>query len=100
MKGGDKRFLEIVKDEFADLELDVEITIKGKQKNLAEVTSKLNSVFRSLLTPGVIQAVQQNKGLSDLLNQIFENSGFSPVNFGSFIEDRKSTRLNSSHSQI
>ena len=84
MKGGDKRFLEIVKGEFSTLSMDVEISIAGKSKNLAEVTSKLNSVFRTLLTPGVIQAVQQNKGLSDLLNQIFENSGFSPVNFGSF----------------
>jgi hypothetical protein len=63
--------------------MDVEVSIKGKQKNLAEVTSKLNSVFRTLLTPGVIQAVQQSEGLSDLLNQIFESVGFSPVNFGS-----------------
>src|SRR3990167_222970 len=46
MKGGEKRFLEIVKDEFVNLELDIEIEIKGKQKNLAEVTSKLNGVFR------------------------------------------------------
>ena len=82
MKGGEKRFLEIIKDEFAGLPTDVEISIKGKQKNLAEVTSKLNSVFRTLLTPGVIQAVQQSEGLSDLLNQIFESVGFSPVNFG------------------
>ncbi len=82
MKGGNKRFLEIIKDEFAGLPTDVEISIKGKQKNLAEVTSKLNSVFRTLLTPGVIQAVQQSEGLSDLLNQIFESVGFSPVNFG------------------
>ena len=82
MKGGEKRFLEIIKDEFAGLPTDVEISIKGKQKNLAEVTSKLNSVFRTLLTPGVIQQVQQSEGLSDLLNQVFESVGFSPVNFG------------------
>lgn len=84
MKGGEKRFLEAFKDEFSNLPTDVEINIKGKQANLAEVTSKLNSVFRTLFTPGAIQAVQQNKGLSDLLNQILETSGFSPVNFGSF----------------
>ena len=82
MKGGEKRFLEIIKDEFAGLPTDVEISIKGKQRNLAEVTSKLNSVFRTLLTPGVIQQVQQSEGLSDLLNQVFESVGFSPVNFG------------------
>ena len=82
MKGGSKRFLEIIKGEFAGLPTDVEISIKGKQRNLAEVTSKLNSVFRTLLTPGVVQQVQQSEGLSDLLNQVFESVGFSPVNFG------------------
>ena len=82
MKKGTKQFIDILKDEFATLPMDVEISIKGKQKNLAEVTSKLNSVFRTLLTPGVIQQVQQSEGLSDLLNQIFESVGFSPVNFG------------------
>ena len=86
MKGGEKRFLEIFKGEFEGLATDVEISIKGKQKNLAEVTSKLNSIFRALLTPGVIQQVQQNEGLQDLLNQTFESSGFSPVNFGSFTQ--------------
>lgn len=81
MKGGSKRFLEIIKDEYKDLPMDVEIVIKDKQKNLAEVVSKLNSVFRTLFTPGAIQAIQQNKGLSELLNNILETSGFSPVNF-------------------
>lgn len=81
MKGGSKRFLEAVKNELKDLPTDVEISIKNKQKNLAEVVSKLNSVFRTLFTPGAIQAIQQNKGLSELLNNILEASGFSPVNF-------------------
>ena len=84
MKGGDKRFLEIMKDEFSKLPMDIEISIKGKQKNMAETVSKLNAVFRTLFMPGAIQAVQQNKGLSDLLNNIFESSGMSPVNFGAF----------------
>lgn len=84
MKGGDKRFLEIIKDEFSNLPMDIEINIKGKQKNMAEITSKLNAIFRTLFSPGAIQMVQQNKGMSDLLNQIFESVGFSPVNFGSF----------------
>ena len=84
MKGGEKRFLEVAKDEFVGLPMDVEISIKGKQKNMAETVSKLNSVFRTLFVPGAIQAVQQNTGLSDLLNNILESSGMSPVNFGTF----------------
>jgi hypothetical protein len=84
MKGGSKRFLEAVKDELKDLPTDVEISISNKQKNMAEVVSKLNSVFRTLFTPGAIQAIQANKGLSDLLNNILESGGLSPVNFASF----------------
>lgn len=84
MKAGSKRFLEAVKDELKDLPTDVEISISNKQKNMAEVVSKLNSVFRTLFTPGAIQAIQANKGLSDLLNNILEAGGLSPVNFASF----------------
>lgn len=86
MKGGDKRFLEIMKDEFEGLAMDVEISIKGKSKNMAETVSKLNSVFRTLFVPGAIQMIQQNKGMSDLLNQVLEASNLSPVNFGSFTQ--------------
>lgn len=84
MKKGDKWFLEILKEDFKDLPMDVEVSIANKQKALGEMVSKLNAVFRTLFTPGAIQAVQQNQGLSDLLNNILETAGLSPVNFGSF----------------
>lgn len=45
------------------------------------MTSKLNSFFRAIFNPAVIQAIQSNEGLSDLVNQTLESSGFSPVNF-------------------
>ena len=83
MKGGEKRFIEILKDEFKDLALDVEINIAGKQKNLAENVSKLNSIFRAVFTPQGVQMLQQNTGLGELLNEILEKSGLSPVNFTS-----------------
>lgn len=83
MNGGSKRFLQILKGEFDDLPMDVEISIANKQKNLFEMVGKLNNVFRTLFTPGAIQAIQQNKGLAQLLNDILETSGLSPVNFGS-----------------
>jgi len=99
MKGGEKRFLEAFKDEFADLPMDVEISIKNKQKNLADVVNKLNSVFRTLFTPGAIQAVQQNKGLSELLNNILESGGMSPVNFSSFTQPMTEPTANPNISQ-
>jgi hypothetical protein len=82
MAGGNKRFMEIVKGDFESLPLDLEISIAGKQKNLAENVSKLNALFRILFTPGAIQAIRQDGELSSLLNQILEGSGFSPMKYG------------------
>lgn len=82
MKGGEKRFLEVIKDEFKN-DMDVEFDIKGKQKNLAEMVSKLNSIFRTLFTPGAIQALQQSPELAGILNEILEFSGMKQINFSS-----------------
>lgn len=82
LKEGDKRFIEIMKDEFEGLPMDVEVSILGKNKNLAEAVSKLNSLFRILFTPGALQAIQQNEELGGLLNQILEGSGMSPIKYG------------------
>lgn len=82
MKGGEKRFIEIIKGEFENLAMDVEINIKEKQGNMAEMVSKLNSVFRTLFTPGAIQVLQQSPEMAKLLNEILETSGLSPVKFG------------------
>lgn len=82
MAQGNKRFLEIVKGEFANLPMDVEISIANKQKNLAENVSKMNSLFRILFTPGAIQAIQSSEELSSLLNDILEGSGLSPLKYG------------------
>ena len=56
----------------------------GKKGNLAEMVSKLNSVFRTLFTPGAVQAIQQNPELGKLLNEILEMSGMSPISYGRF----------------
>lgn len=89
MKGGEKRFLEVLKDDFKDLALDVDITIANKQKNLAETVSKLNSIFRVVFSPGGVQMLQQ-PGVGELLNEILEQSGLSPVNFTQFTGPMKS----------
>lgn len=82
MEGGDKRFIEIIKGEFEDLEMDIQISVAGKQKNLFENVSKLNSIFRTVFTPAGIQALQANPVAQDLLNEILEKSGLSPIPFG------------------
>ena len=84
LRKGQKRFLEVIKGEFEDLAMDVEVNIVNKDKNMPEMVSKLNSLFRTLFTPGAIQAIQQDESLSGLLNDILESSGLSPLRFSSF----------------
>lgn len=84
MKEGKKRFLEMMKDEFKNIPLDVDFNIAGKQKNLYEVVNKLNGVFRSIFAnPAILQA----PGMGELFNQILEMSGLSPVNFSSLMPE-------------
>lgn len=79
--GGKRRFIKIMKGEFEKLPLKIRFSISGKQKNMAEMVSKLNAIFRTVFTPGGIQMIQQNEGLAELLNNILESAGLSPVNF-------------------
>ena len=81
MKGGEKRFIEVIKNEFKDLPMDVEIDIAGKQADLAEKVTKLNAIFRTVFTPAGIQVLQTEPGAGKILNQILEATGLSPVNF-------------------
>ena len=100
MKGGEKRFLEIIKDEFKNLDLDVEFNIAGKQKNMVEIVSKLNSVFRTLFTPGAIQALQASPELSGLLNQVLEAGGMKQINFGKALPQQQQMQAPAQELQV
>lgn len=84
MEMGENRFIEILQDEFSDLPMDIEVNIANKDKNMTETVAKLNSLFRTLFTPGAIDVVKQNEGLADLINEILESVNLSPVNFAKF----------------
>lgn len=87
IKGGKKRFLKIMKDEFAKLPLKLKFSVAGKQRNLQEVVSKLNNVFRAVFAnPQILQA----PGMDKLFNQILESSGMSPIDFSSFTSPQQS----------
>jgi len=80
MKGGKKRFIKVMKDEFKKLPVKIKFNIAGKQKNLAEYVSKLNAIFRQVFAnPAILQA----PGMAELFNNILESSGISPINFSS-----------------
>lgn len=78
MKGGKQRFLEIMKGEFEGIPLQVKFSIAGKQKNMAEMVSKLNSVFRTVFAN---PAILQMPGMGELFNDILEQAGLSPVDY-------------------
>lgn len=79
MKGGNKRFIEVLKDEFKDLPIDVFVNIAGKQKYLPQFVDKLTNIIRQIMANPV--AFQQSPGLVELFNQLIEYSGLNPVDF-------------------
>lgn len=78
MKGGNKRFLQIVEDEMADAPIVVKTNIAGKQKDLAGRTDKLVNIFRQIISNPQVLA---DPAMAKLFNQILESSGLSPVDF-------------------
>lgn len=75
-----RKFVEILKDEFKETELGILTNIAGKQKNLALLTDKLVNVLRQFIsTP----EIRQDPGMVKLLNTILESSGMSPMTFAS-----------------
>lgn len=79
LRGGNKKFIKILKDEMKDKKLSVMTNIAGKQKNLALLTDKLVNVLRQFIaTP----QIRQDPGMIKLLNVILESSGMSPMIFG------------------
>lgn len=79
-KGGSKRFIEILKDEIKDIPIDVEVSIKNKQKDLAEMNQKLSNIVRTFINDPRFQ----NEDMSKLLLELFENAGMSPITFSRF----------------
>lgn len=78
LSGGNRKFIEILKDDFKGKKLSVRTNIVGKQKNLALLTDKLVNVMRQYLSD---DRVRQDPGMAKILNTILESSGLSPIMF-------------------
>ena len=78
MKGGNKKFIEILKNEFKDAPISVKLNIAGKQKNLSAMVEKMVNVFKQIIaTPQVLD----DPRLAKIFNQILEASGLEPIDF-------------------
>jgi hypothetical protein len=75
-KQGNKKFIEILKDEMSGAKLSVSMNIAGKQRNLDLLTDKLVNYVRQLIaTP----QIAQDPGMMNHVNEILEYSGLSPI---------------------
>ena len=86
LKKGGKQFIEIMKDELKNLPMDVYVNIKGKQKDMNKAADSITNLIRELLrSPDAFRT----SGIGKLLNELLENSGFSPINFAEFTKPMK-----------
>lgn len=76
LKKGNRRFMEILKGDLDDVSDKVLVNIVGKQKNLAKDADKISNLILTLTKLGV-----PFQSLTKQLNELLEDSGFSPVNF-------------------
>lgn len=78
MKSGNRKFLEVLKDELKDLPVDVMINIAGKQKNFVKMATDLSNIIRTVMANP--QAFVQT-GLDKPFNQLLESAGLNQVDF-------------------
>lgn len=85
IKGGQKRFMELLKDEIRDIPVDVEVNVAGKQEYLNDRVVKLTNVFRQIIAN---PAILQIPGMAKLFNDIIESAGLSPINFAGITKEQ------------
>lgn len=85
-KKGSQRLIEILKDEFRDVEIKIGINIAGKQKDLSGLSDKLLSIFQFVFAnPQAFQQAMQIPGMSKTFSDILEYSGVNQADFMSFV---------------
>lgn len=79
MKGGNRRFFEILEGELKEIPLDVFVNIKGKQRYMAENADKITNIIREVLANP--QGFAQVPGIGKAFNELLEESGMSAIDF-------------------
>lgn len=87
LKKGNKHLLQILKDEFSDVELKIGINVAGKQKNLVELSDKLLSIFQFIFAnPQGFQSAMQIPALAKSFENILEYGGMSIADFSTLMQ--------------
>ena len=80
-KNGSKWWLKILEGELKDIPLKIKVNVAGKQKNIGTTLVKVLGIFQDVFrNPQLLE----NPQMSDLLNQILESAGLSPINWSNF----------------
>jgi hypothetical protein len=90
LKKGNKHLVEILKDEFKDVELKMGIDVAGKQKDLVGLSDKLLSLYQDIFAkemaaPGSFQRVMQIPAMAKTFENILEYGGLSIGDFSSLL---------------
>jgi hypothetical protein len=86
LKKGNKQLLEILKDEFEDVEIKIGINVANKQKNLTDLSDKLLSIFQFIFAnPTGFQQAMQIPALAKSFENILEYGGMSIADFSTLL---------------
>lgn len=87
LKKGNKQLVEVIKGEFSDIGATIGISIANKQKNLADLSDKVLSIFQFIFQnpQGFMQAMQVPV-LAKSFEKILEFSGMSIGDFSSLMK--------------
>lgn len=81
---GSKHLVEMLKGEFKDVEIKMGINVANKQKDLANVSDKILSIFQYIFTnPQGFQQAMQIPALAQSFQDILEFSGMNQADFQS-----------------
>lgn len=77
-----KKFIEILKDDFKNVPIRVKINVAGKQKDISLMADKLGDIFRQIIAnpQGFLQVMQIPQAAKSF-NQMLELSGMSPLDY-------------------
>lgn len=86
-KSGSTQMIEIMKEDFKDAQVNIGINVAGKQKDLANLSDKVLSIFQYVFTnPQGFQQAMQIPALSKAFQDILEFSGLNPSNFATLVQ--------------
>lgn len=86
LKKGNRQLVEILKGEFQDVEIKMGINVAGKQKDLAQLSDKLLSIFQFIFSnPAGFQQAMQIPALAKSFENILEFGGMSIGDFSSLL---------------